>query len=103
MGGSWHRVPRLVRGERWGLAQHGDYRWAVEGDGALAMGFFDIADTAVERWKAGRRNDAIVIAIIYNYRHGIELALKAGIREGAACLRGDYSDYQAEMRDAAGQ
>jgi hypothetical protein len=43
----------------------------------------------VERWKAGRRNDAIVIPIIYNYRHGIELALKAGIREAAACLRGD--------------
>jgi hypothetical protein len=53
------------------------------------MGFFDIADTAVERWKAGRQNDAIVIPIIYNYRHGIELALKEGIREAAACLRGD--------------
>jgi hypothetical protein len=43
----------------------------------------------VERWKAGRRNDAIVIPIIYNYRHGIELALKEGIRQAAACLRDD--------------
>ncbi len=60
-----------------------------ESDGSLAMGFFEIANIAVERWKAGRRNDAIVIPIIYNYRHGIELALKAGIREAAACLRDD--------------
>jgi hypothetical protein len=59
----------------------------LESDGALAMGFFDIPDTAVERWKAGRRNDAIVIPIIFNYRHGIELALKAGIREAPpACV-----------------
>ena len=60
-----------------------------ESDGSLAMGFFEIANIAVERWKAGRRNDAIVIPIIYNYRHGIELALKEEIREAAACLRGD--------------
>jgi hypothetical protein len=60
-----------------------------ESDGSLAMGFFAIADIAVERWKAGRRNDAIVIPIIYNYRHGIELALKVGIREAATCLRDD--------------
>jgi hypothetical protein len=53
------------------------------------MGFVEIANVAVERWKAGRRNDAIMIPIIYNYRHGIELVLKAEIREAAACLRGD--------------
>jgi hypothetical protein len=62
-----------------------------ESDGSLALGFFDIADTAVERWKAGRRNDCIVIPIIYNYRHGIELALKEGIRAAAACVRDDGS------------
>jgi hypothetical protein len=60
-----------------------------ESDGSLAMGFFEIANIAVERWKAGRRNDAIVIPIIYNYRHGIELALKEEIRQAAACLRDD--------------
>lgn len=51
-----------------------------ESDSSLAMGFFEIANIAVERWKAGRRNDAIVIPIpiVYNYRHGIELALKEG-------------------------
>lgn len=55
----------------------------------LARGFFDVADAAVEAWKAGGRNDAMVIPIIYNYRHGIELALKAEIRSAAACIRAD--------------
>jgi hypothetical protein len=60
-----------------------------ESDGALALGFLELADEAVERWKAGHRNDAIVIPIICNYRHGIELALKEGIRQAADCLRRD--------------
>jgi hypothetical protein len=60
-----------------------------ENDGSLALGFFKLADIAVERWKAGHRNDAIVIPIIFNYRHGIELALKEEIREAAACLHRD--------------
>jgi hypothetical protein len=58
-----------------------------ENDSSLALGFFELADAAVERWKAGHRNDTIVIPIIYNYRHGIELALKDEIREAATCLR----------------
>jgi Restriction endonuclease len=39
---------------------------SLESDSSLALGFFAIADTAVDRWKAGRRNDATVIPIIYN-------------------------------------
>ena len=62
-----------------------------ESDGSLSLGFFDIADAAVERWKAGRRNDGIVIPIIYNYRHGVELTLKEGIRAAGACVRDDGS------------
>ena len=60
-----------------------------ESDGSLAFGFFEVAEIAVEHWKAGRRNDATVLPIIYLYRHGIELALKEAIRDAAACLRGD--------------
>jgi len=73
-----------------------------ESDGALALGFFEVADIAVERWKAGHRNDATVVSIIYNYRHGIELALKAGVRQAAACLRVDGiadTDVQADEVD----
>jgi hypothetical protein len=70
-----------------------------ENDGSMAFGFLTLADEAVERWKAGHRNDAVVVPIIYNYRHGIELALKDAIREAAVCLRRDgviCSDTQAD-------
>ncbi|MGZ6270260.1 MAG: hypothetical protein ACXWMU_06810, partial [Candidatus Limnocylindrales bacterium] len=73
-----------------------------ESDGSLALGFFKLADIAAEWWKAGHRNDAIVIPIIYNYRHGIELALKEEIREAAACLCRDGvagPDVQADEVD----
>jgi hypothetical protein len=73
-----------------------------ESDSFLAFGFFEVANIAVERWKAGHRNDATVVPIIYNYRHGIELALKAGIRQAAACLRADGvadPDDQADKVD----
>jgi len=56
----------------------------------------------VERWKAGHRNDAVVVPIIYNYRHGIELALKAEIREAAVCRRRDGAagpDLQTDKLD----
>ncbi len=89
-------------------ANGGDWRSTAviggpwESDSSLAFGFFELADAAVERWKAGHRNDTIVIPIIYNYRHGIELALKEGIREAAACLRRDGvagPDVQADEVD----
>lgn len=66
-----------------------------ETDAALAQGFFDVADAAVEHWRAEHRDDAMAIPIIFNYRHGIELALKAEIREAARCLRRDSDDDPA--------
>ena len=89
-------------------ADDGDWRNTAiiggpwENDSSLAFGFFELADAAVKRWKAGHRNDAIVIPIIYNYRHGIELALKEEIREAATCLRRDGvtgPDAQADEVD----
>lgn len=60
-----------------------------EDDGALAMGFLAAAEIVVARWKSGRRNDLLALPILSLYRHGIELALKDGIREAAARLRAD--------------
>jgi hypothetical protein len=89
-------------------ADDGDWRNTAiiggpwESDGSLASGFFELADAAVERWKEGHRNDAIVIPVIYKYRHGIELALKEEIREAATCLRRDGvtgPDVQADEVD----
>jgi hypothetical protein len=74
-----------------------------ESDSTLATGFFELADAAVERWKAGHRNDAIVIPMIYNCRHGIELALREGIREAAACLRRDGAADPAIQADEVDQ
>lgn len=61
-----------------------------EDDGALAAGFFEAADILVTNWKAHyRSNDRLVLPILANYRHGIELALKNGIRNAARCARRD--------------
>ena len=73
-----------------------------ENDGSMAFGFLKLADEAMERWKAGPRNDAVVVPIIYNYRHGIELALKAEIREAALRRRRDVAagpDLQTDKVD----
>lgn len=70
-----------------------------ENDGSMAFGFLKLADEAVEHWKAGHRNDAVVVPIIHNYRHGIELALKEEIRDAAVCLRRDGFTCSDAMAD----
>ncbi|MFI6290032.1 hypothetical protein ACIBEJ_00515 [Nonomuraea sp. NPDC050790] len=64
----------------------------AEDDAALAEGYFDAAEIIVDAWKAGNHNDLLAIPILALYRHGIELALKAGIREAACRLRVDGHD-----------
>jgi hypothetical protein len=55
----------------------------------LASGFLDAGNILVEYWKAHRPDDTLVLPILYNLRHGIELALKIAIRDAAACARRD--------------
>jgi hypothetical protein len=74
-----------------------------ETDAALARGFLDVADAAVEHWKAGNPSTAMAIPIIANYRHGIELALKAETRRAARCLRRDGDDEPAVQADRVDQ
>ncbi|MCW2930387.1 MAG: hypothetical protein JWM19_1349 [Actinomycetia bacterium] len=74
-----------------------------ETDAALAKGYLAVADTAMEHWKARHPNTAMAIPIIANYRHGIELALKAEIREAARCLRRDGDDDPAIQADQVDQ
>jgi len=61
----------------------------LEDDGVLADGFIHAADILVKHWKRSRPNDALVLPILANYRHSIELALKDGIRGAATCVRRD--------------
>jgi hypothetical protein len=62
---------------------------ASEDDSILAQGFLDAADILVEHWKNHRPDDTLVLPILNNYRHGIELGLKVAIRDAAARLRED--------------
>ncbi|GIJ29808.1 hypothetical protein Vqi01_49700 [Micromonospora qiuiae] len=70
-----------------------------EDDAALAMGYLEAADVLTTHWKAHRPNDNLALPILSNYRHGIELALKAVIRRAARCLRAD-GDPDTELQQA---
>lgn len=60
-------------------------------DNHLAAGYRLLANAGVKQWQDAprrtRAQDWIVVPILNAYRHSIELALKAGIRNAAACIR----------------
>jgi hypothetical protein len=58
-----------------------------ESDAGLGFGFTDAGDALVQHWVEHGPNDALLVPMILNYRHGIELLLKAAIRDSARCLR----------------
>lgn len=94
-------APSATAGLHWGNTAVAGGPW--ETDAALAKGFLDVADAAMEHWKAGHPGTAMAIPIIANYRHGIELALKAEIREAARCPRHDGDDDPAVQADEVDQ
>jgi hypothetical protein len=71
-----------------------------ENDELLAEGFLAAADILAEHWKtAPRPNDKLALPILSNYRHAIELALKATIRSAAKCLlRDGHQDKDLERQ-----
>jgi hypothetical protein len=60
-----------------------------EDDVQLALGFYQVAELGVGDWRGGGRNDLLFVPIVFNYRHALELVLKAAVREAAALLRTD--------------
>lgn len=60
-------------------------------DNHLAAGYRLLANAGVRQWQEApgrsRAQDWIIVPILNAYRHSIELALKAGIRDAAACER----------------
>lgn len=69
-----------------------DIAWVGDfnGDAGLAEGFAEAAEAIFVSWQSGPRpNDRLLLPLIYNYRHALELALKQAIRETAARLRFD--------------
>lgn len=67
----------------------GDRKLAQVGwddDRQLARAYLHAADLLAANWTSNRN---LVLPIVGNYRHGIELALKTVIREAAECGRRD--------------
>jgi hypothetical protein len=60
-----------------------------EDDAQLAQGFHQVAELGVADWTTHGPNDLLFVPIVYNYRHALELVLKAAVREAAARLRAD--------------
>lgn len=64
-----------------------------EDDAQLALGFYQVAELGVADWTTRGPNDLLFVPIIYNYRHNyrhaLELVLKAAVRDAAARLRAD--------------
>jgi len=70
-----------------------------EDDGTLGAGYVAAGDALVEHWVTRGPNDLLLMPIIMNYRHGIELLLKDAIRVAAGCLRRD-GIADADLRKA---
>ncbi|WP_157429687.1 hypothetical protein [Actinomadura oligospora] len=64
-----------------------------DGDAGLAEGFAEAAEAVFKQWqRSPRTGDQLLLPLIHNYRHALELALKQAIRDAAACLRSDGHD-----------
>jgi hypothetical protein len=75
-----------------------------EDDNHLAAGYRFLAGAGVKQWQEAsyrtQAHDWAVVPILNAYRHSIELALKAGIRDAAACVRADGIGGPDTARDA---
>ncbi|MEU8870434.1 hypothetical protein AB0D24_04575 [Streptomyces javensis] len=60
-----------------------------EDDLSLAEAYLEAAELLAEHCLSNRVSDRFPIPVYYNYRHSIELALKANIRFVAQCLNRD--------------
>jgi hypothetical protein len=52
----------------------------LENDAELAFAFRTAADLLAERWYANSMDDSLVLVVLYNYRHALELGLKVVLR-----------------------
>jgi len=64
-------------------------QWPNGNDATIGAGFIEIANIAVKHWADAGANDLLLMPIIYDYRHGLELLLKEAIRRAVHCLRED--------------
>lgn len=70
-----------------------------DGEAGLAEGFAELAEAGFSAWQNLEwANDRLLLPIIYNYRHALELALKQAIRQALECclLNGDDPGLTSE-------
>ncbi|MEU5400175.1 hypothetical protein ABZ348_12895 [Streptomyces sp. NPDC005963] len=70
-----------------------------EDDFDIALGYLQAADILASHWIRSGTNDALPVPIYNNYRHSIELSLKACIRLAANCLRCNGVDLSSDEPD----
>jgi hypothetical protein len=74
-----------------------------DGDAGLAEGFAEAAEAIFAAWQDQEwANDRLLLPIVHNYRHALELALKQAIRQAAECrqLSGDDTELTAQALEA---
>ncbi|GFH35270.1 hypothetical protein SCWH03_14850 [Streptomyces pacificus] len=69
-----------VLGGRPAVSSSGAAAPELETDAELAFAFRTAADLLAERWYANRMDDSLVLVVLYNYRHALELGLKVVLR-----------------------
>lgn len=69
-----------VLGGRPAAASSGAAEPELETDAELAFAFRTAADVVAEHWHADRAGDSLVLVVLYNYRHALELGLKVVLR-----------------------
>ena len=61
-----------------------------ESDVAISAGFVHAADLVVDSWVKDRNtDDSLLVPIVFNYRHALELALKVAVRTAERGLEPD--------------
>lgn len=70
-----------------------------EDDADLAVAFRVAGDALVEYWRSQQADDSLIVVALYNYRHALELGLKAVLAELIASMRFELAPGQQAPLD----
>ncbi|MGW2672666.1 hypothetical protein ACWC5F_32080 [Streptomyces sp. NPDC001272] len=94
-----------VLGGRPAVSSSGAAAPELETDAELAFAFRTAADLLAERWYANRMDDSLVLVVLYNYRHALELGLKVVLRALVDSIKFEVApeagDHQLEQPGAS--
>ncbi|MGW7346769.1 hypothetical protein [Streptomyces sp. NPDC054854] len=84
-----------VIGGRPSVSSDGVDETELESDAELAFAFRHAANVIAAHWYATRTDDSLILVVLYNYRHALELGLKAVIKALIASL--EFEDPQQQL------